>query len=140
MLNDKTLILMIKQLSARIRNSTEMSNMLTSSQIFKLTAPISSNGASQVALMVKNLPASAGHQFDAWAGKMPWRRAQPPTPVFLPGESRGQRSLAGHGPYCRVGNNWNDLARTHILSNKAEKVRIYQGFKEKHESHYLAPT
>ena len=96
---------MIKQLSARIRNSTEMSNMLTSSQIFKLTAPISSNGASQVALMVKNLPASAGHQFDAWVGKMPWRRAQPPTPVFLPGESRGQRSLAGHGPYCRLGNN-----------------------------------
>ena len=37
-----------------------MSNMLTSSQIFKLTAPISSNGASQVALMVKNLPANAG--------------------------------------------------------------------------------
>ena len=26
-------------------------------------------------------------------GKIPWRRAWQPTPVFLPGESHGQRSL-----------------------------------------------
>ena len=32
-------------------------------------------------------------------GKTPWRRAWQPTPVFLPGESHGQRSLAGCGPY-----------------------------------------
>ena len=31
-------------------------------------------------------------------GKMPWRREQQPTPVFLPGESRGQRSLVGYSP------------------------------------------
>ena len=31
-------------------------------------------------------------------GKMPWRRAWTPTPVFLPGESHGQRSLAGYSP------------------------------------------
>ena len=73
--------------------------MLTSSQIFKLIAPISSNGASQVALMVKNLPSSAGHQFNAWVGKVPWGRAQPPTPVFLPGESHGQRNLVGYSPW-----------------------------------------
>ena len=24
--------------------------------------------------------------FDPWVGKIPWRRAQQPTPVFLPGE------------------------------------------------------
>ena len=29
---------------------------------------------------------------------MPWRRAGQPTPGFLPGESRGERSLAGHSP------------------------------------------
>ena len=34
-------------------------------------------------------------RFDPWVGKMPWRRERPPTPVFLPGESHGQRSLAG---------------------------------------------
>ena len=33
--------------------------------------------------------------FDPWVGKIPWRRAQKLTPVFLPGESHGQRSLGG---------------------------------------------
>ena len=32
--------------------------------------------------------------------KTPWRRAWQPTPVFLPRESRGQRSLVGYGPWC----------------------------------------
>ena len=32
---------------------------------------------------------------------MHWRRKWQPTPVFLPGESHGQRSLAGHGPWGR---------------------------------------
>ena len=32
--------------------------------------------------------------FDPWVGKIPWRKAWQPTPVFLPGEPRGQRSLA----------------------------------------------
>ena len=39
------------------------------------------------------------HGFKPWIGKMPWRRAWQPTPVFLPGESRGQGSLAGYGPW-----------------------------------------
>ena len=30
--------------------------------------------------------------------KIPWRRTWQPTPVFLPGESHGQRSLAGYSP------------------------------------------
>ena len=33
--------------------------------------------------------------FHPWVGKIPWRRAWQPTPVFLPGESHGQRSLVG---------------------------------------------
>ena len=36
--------------------------------------------------------------FDPWMGKIPWRRAWQPTPVFLPGESHGQRRLAGYSP------------------------------------------
>ena len=41
--------------------------------------------------------------FNPWVGKFPWRRAWQPTPVFLPGESCGQRSLAGYSPMsCRV--------------------------------------
>ena len=34
-----------------------------------------------------------------WVGKVPWRRAWRPTLVFLPGESHGQRSLAGCSPW-----------------------------------------
>ena len=54
--------------------------------------------ASQVVLVVKNLPANAGdiREFAPWVRKIPWRRAWLPTPVFLPGESHGQRSLAGY--------------------------------------------
>ena len=37
------------------------------------------------------------HRCDPSMGKIPWRRGQHPTPVFLPGESHGQRSLAGYG-------------------------------------------
>ena len=29
-------------------------------------------------------------RFDPWVGKIPWRRAWQPTPVFLPGESHGR--------------------------------------------------
>ena len=35
-------------------------------------------------------------RFQPCFGKIPWRRAWQRTPVFLPGESRGQRSLAGY--------------------------------------------
>ena len=34
-----------------------------------------------------------------WVGKIPWRRKWEPTPVFFPGESHGQRSLAGYSPW-----------------------------------------
>ena len=37
--------------------------------------------------------------FDPWVGKIPWRRKQQPTPVFLPGESHGQRSLMDYSPW-----------------------------------------
>ena len=37
--------------------------------------------------------------FDSWVGKIPWVRAWQPAPVFLPRESRGQRSLSGYSPW-----------------------------------------
>ena len=37
--------------------------------------------------------------FDPWVRKIPWRRKQQPTLVFLPRESHGQRSLAGYSPW-----------------------------------------
>ena len=47
--------------------------------------------------MVKNLPANAGDmrpQCDPWVRKIPWRRTWQPTPVFLPENPHGRRSLA----------------------------------------------
>ena len=50
--------------------------------------------ASHVVLVVKNLP---GCRFDPWIRKIPWRRAQQPTLVFLSGESHEWRGLVGYG-------------------------------------------
>ena len=47
---------------------------------------------------VKNLPAMQETRIWFLVGKIPWRRKRQPTPVFLPGESRGQRSLEGYSP------------------------------------------
>jgi len=56
---------------------------------------------SQVMLVVKNLPVNAGDRFNPWVGNIHWRRAWQPTPVFLPGEIYGQRSLVGYSPWGR---------------------------------------
>ena len=56
---------------------------------------------SQVALVVKNLQETKRHRFDPWVRKIPWRRAWLPTPVSLPGESHGQKSLVGYSPWGR---------------------------------------
>ena len=54
------------------------------------------------ALVVKKPAANAGGLRDVgWihgSGRFPTGRAWQPTPVFFPGESHGQRSLAGYGP------------------------------------------
>ena len=66
----------------------------------------------QVCICVGGLPGGTGgkeptcqcrrtksRQFDPWVKKIPWRRKCQPTPVFLPGKSHGQRSLAGYSPW-----------------------------------------
>ena len=58
--------------------------------------------SSKVALVVKNLPANAGNARDAGSipgsGRSPGGGHGNPLQYVLPGESHGQRSLAGHGP------------------------------------------
>ena len=64
-----------------------------------LNSLLPSPWASQVMLVVKNLPANAGDRRglgSIWVGKILWRREWLPTPVFLSGESHGQRSLSVH--------------------------------------------
>ena len=36
--------------------------------------------------------------FDPWVRKILWSREWQPTPVFVPGESHGQKSLADYSP------------------------------------------
>ena len=55
-------------------------------------------------LAEKNLPANAGNKilgFNPWVGKIPWRMKGQPTPVFLPGESHGQRGLEAYSAQGR---------------------------------------
>ena len=51
--------------------------------------------------------------FDRWVGKNPWRRTWQPTPVFLPRESHGQRSLVGFCPWGRKELDTTELLNTH---------------------------
>ena len=53
-------------------------------------------------VLVVNPPADAGYmrcRLNPWVGKIPWRRKWQPTPVFLPEEFHGQRSLLGSSPW-----------------------------------------
>ena len=52
-------------------------------------------------LVVKNWPAMQETGFNPWMRKILWRRKRQHTPVFLPGESRGQRRLVGYSPWGR---------------------------------------
>ena len=63
---------------------------------------------------VKNLPDYRRRRLDPGVGKIPWRRAWHPTPVFQPGESRGQRSLAGYSPWGRKEPNTTEATLAHM--------------------------
>ena len=71
--------------------------------------------------------------FHPWVGKITWKRKQQPTPAPLPGESQGQRSLAGWSTVSqRVGHNCSDSACKEnrvLLNYVAIKIRILtEGF------------
>ena len=56
--------------------------------------------ASLVAQMVRKIHLQCRRpEFDPCFGKISWRREWQSTLVFLPGESHGQSSLAGHSPW-----------------------------------------
>ena len=62
------------------------------------------------------------HQSWVWSLSQedPWRRAWQPTPVFLPGESHGQRSLMGYN----VGHGVTELDTTEWLSLSLVQAKI----------------
>ena len=51
--------------------------------------------------LVKNLPAMQETQVRSLGWEDPWSRKWQATPVFLPGEPHGQRSLVGYSPWGR---------------------------------------
>ena len=70
--------------------------------------------------VVKNLPANLQ---EMWVQPLAWEdpleRAQQPTLVFLPGESHGQRRLAGYSPWGRK-----ELGITeHVLPLESDRLR-----------------
>ena len=50
------------------------------------------------------------HRFDSRVEKIPWKKKWQPAPVFLPGQSHGQRSLVDCGPWRVTQRVWHDLA------------------------------
>ena len=64
---------------------------------------LSTTRASLVAQRLKRVPGMECRRpgFDPCIGKIPWRRKWQPTPVLLPGEPHGGRSLVGYSPWGR---------------------------------------
>ena len=74
-----------------------------------------------VAHLAKNPPQCRKCRFDFWVSKMPCRRAQQPTALFLHGESHGQRSLVGYSPWgCKE----LDMTEKPALSKKTLNKQI----------------
>ena len=106
----------------RVKNRTEKKKKKTSegevSWLFTLlcwcyTCPGSPSGK-ELTCHCKKLKRC---RFGPWIGKMPWRRKWHPAPVFLPGESHGQRSRGA--TVCRVVKSqtqWSNLARPGMLT------------------------
>ena len=61
------------------------------------------------------------HRFHPWVRKIPWRRKRQPTPVFFPGESHGQRRLAGYSPWsCKERDTTEQLTHTQSIGSQSQ--------------------
>ena len=62
---------------------------------------------------------------DPWVRKILWRRKWQPTPVLLPGESHGQRSLVGHSPWgCKSQTRLSDFTFTFFHLNWSRLIHF----------------
>ena len=66
-------------------------------------------------------------RFDPWLGKIPWRREWLSTPVFLPGEFYGQRSLAGYRPWGHEESDMTEATKHMKYTNS--KSLVWLGFR-----------
>ena len=63
------------------------------------------------------------YKCDPCVGKIPWRRKWQPTPVFLPGKSHGERSLAGYTVHGVTG------FRHNLVTKQQHKTKIFNASK-----------
>ena len=68
-----------------------------------------------VAEMVKVSPCNAADPGSIPIGKIPWRRKWQPVPVFLPGESHGQRNLVDYSPWGHKESDTTERLHFHFL-------------------------
>ena len=95
--------------------------------------------ACQLALVIENLPTSAGDTRDPGSvcGLEPWRRKWQLTLVFLPGEFHGQRNLTSYNPWgCRE----SDITEEALHKGTYhQKFRFHQSPYVFYQSPYLPP-
>ena len=114
-----TLSLRLLRLRSRVRSIQSVRNMWKWTSVFKHSAcgvslrqPEDTNICTKV--FPRTCPCGASceepacpcrrqrrSRWDPRVGKSPWGRAWQPTPVFLPGEPHGRRSLEGYSPEGR---------------------------------------
>ena len=83
-----------------------------------------------MAQMAKNLSAMRKTWVEPWVEKFPWRRKWQPTPIFLPGESQGQRSLEGYSSWGRKQLDTTERlththTHTHTHTDTLSKAQLY---------------
>ena len=93
-----------------------------SGELFQVTR--GKEQASLVAQMVESACQFRTCGFDPWVRKFPWRRKWQPTPVFLPGKSRGLQSLGSQ----RAGHDW--VTNTHTQERKNGTLIFHHVFIE----------
>ena len=79
---------------------------------------------------------------DPWSRKISWRRKWQSTPVFLPGKSNGQRSLAGYSPWGHkeLDTTEHTRAYTHTHMHTHTHTHIYIRFPWSQESQSRGET
>ena len=75
-----------------------------------------------MAQMVKRLPAMPEIWVRSLGQEDPWKREQLPTPVSLPGEFHGQRSLVSYSPWgCKESDTTEQLTHTYLITDEVKK-------------------
>ena len=96
---DNRLVSRIYKGLLQIRGQGEAIQLFSDGQKYFIEEDIQMVRASLVAQLVKNLPTMQETWFWSLGRKDPLEKEVEPTPVFLPGEFHGQRSLAGYSAW-----------------------------------------